>query len=458
MRLRTKIILLAVLPLVASLLLIALAIGYQERSLARREQVLVAEAYMDARRAELRHYVELASSTIRPLYETGRNDPGRRAEALKLLESLYYGEDGYFFVYDLHGKVLMHSRQPELEGRDLWELRDPRGRATIQDLIKVARTGGGYVDYLWRKPSSGQVVSKLGYVIALEDWDWMLGTGLYLDDIEATMRQFDREVRNNVATTLLWIAGIAALGVALISISGLLLNLSEQRVADAKLRLLAMQVVQSQEDERARLARELHDGTSQTLVSTKLLIESAVADMQRGSPAPTGVLHKALARLNDTLVEVRDISHRLRPALLDTLGLPAALQHLGGEFEEVARLEVGVSILGHPAELPEVAKTVLFRLAQEALTNIAKHAAASRVEIALEFRPDGGVGLRVSDNGQGFDIDAVNLDPRRGIGLRNMRERLASIGGDIEIESRPGFGTRIEARVPSVALRKLEAR
>src|SRR5262245_61306497 len=126
MRLRTKIILLAVLPLVASLVLIALAIGYQERTLARREQVLVAEAYMDARRAELKHYVELASSTVRPLYESGRRDEARRAQALKLLESLDYGTDGYFFVYDLKGTVLMHSRQPELEGKNLWELRDPR--------------------------------------------------------------------------------------------------------------------------------------------------------------------------------------------------------------------------------------------------------------------------------------------------------------------------------------------
>jgi two-component system NarL family sensor kinase len=411
---------------------------------------------MDARRAELKHYVELASSTIRPLYEAGRKDTARRTEALKLLESLDYGTDGYFFVYDLHGTVLMHSRQPELEGQNLWELRDPRGRATIQDLVRMARAGGGYVDYLWRKPSSGQVVSKLGYVIALEDWEWMLGTGLYLDDIEKTMGQFDAEVRNNVATTLLWIAGIAALGVALISISGLLLNLSEHRVADAKLRLLAMQVVQSQEDERARLARELHDGTSQTLVSTKLLVESAVDALARGGPAPTGLLDRALARLNDTLGEVRGISHRLRPALLDTLGLPAALQHLGSEFEQGARLTVGVGILGHAAELPEVAKTVLFRLAQEALTNIAKHAGATCVEMALEFAPDGGVSLRVSDNGRGFDAEAVHLDPHRGIGLRNMRERLASIGGNIEIESRPGYGTRIETWVPAAALRRLE--
>ena len=120
----------------------------------------------------------------------------------------------------------------------------------------------------------------------------------------------------------------------MVSAGGLLLNLSEHRVAEAKLRLLARQVVQSQEDERGHLARELHDGTSQTLVSTKLLVESAVDTLERAQQPAPPALGKALQRLNESLAEVRRISHRLRPALLDTLGLPAALERLGAEFGE----------------------------------------------------------------------------------------------------------------------------
>jgi len=454
MRLKAKLITLAAVPLLLSLALIAAAVRHQEGQLAQREHALVEREYMSARRAELKHYLELALSTIHPLYDQGGSDEATRSQALKLLASLEYGDDGYFFVYDLQGRVLMHSRQPELIGRNLWELRDPQGVPTIQRLIAQARSGGGYVEYQWRKPSSGQMAPKLGYVVALPKWEWMVGTGLYLDDIHATMRALDQQVSGNIATTLLWIAGIAALGVGVISASGLWLNLSEHRVADAKLGRLARQVVQSQEDERAHLARELHDGTSQTLVSAKLLIESAVDELERTGRAAPPALAKALARLNDSLCEVRRISHRLRPAMLDTLGLPAALELLGREFGEQGGARMQVDIEGQCSELPDEVKTVLFRVAQEALANISKHAQAREVRIVLAFDAEG-LQLRIADDGRGFDVDAVQLDPRRGIGLRNMRERLASIGGELSLRSSLVGGTRLLASVPGEALERL---
>jgi two-component system NarL family sensor kinase len=456
MRLKAKLILLAAVPLLLSLVLIAAAVRTQSRDLAQREHRLVEEAYMDARRAELKHYVELAMSTVQPLRERGVDRSQAQTEALRRLASLDYGDDGYFFVYDLQGRVLMHSRQPDLVGQNLWTLRDLEGQQTIQQLIARARGGGGYVPYLWRKPSSGQLARKLGYVVAVPEWDWMVGTGLYLDDIDATMSALDRQVSGHISATLLWIAGIAVLGVGLISASGVWLNLAEHKVTDAKLRLLARQVVQSQEDERAHLARELHDGTSQTLVSAKLLIETAMDKLGSGDWAVLQSLAKALARLNDSLDEVRRISHRLRPAMLDTLGLPSALELLGREASEHGPARVRVKIEGTPIELPAEMKTVLFRIAQEALTNIGKHASASEVTIALGFDAQA-VRLRITDDGRGFDVAAVQLDPRRGIGLRNMRERMASIGGQFEVHSGMAAGTRLEAEVPADAIERLRA-
>lgn len=456
MRLKLKLVLLAAVPLLLSLLLIAAAVHHQEQALARRERSLVQQAYMDARQAELRHYVDLAVSTVQPLYERRHTDPAARAEALRLLGSLDYGNDGYFFVYDLQGRVLMHSRQPELVGQDLWEMRGPQGQATIQQLIARARAGGGFVTYPWFKPSTGQVAPKLGYVVALPDWNWMIGTGLYLDDIQRTLDALDGQAREAITTTLLWIAAIAVAGLGAISASGLWLNLSEHRVADAKLGLLARQVVQSQEAERAHLARELHDGTSQTLVSAKLLIESAVDELERRGDAPSPpALARALGRLNDALGEVRALSHRLRPATLDTLGLPAALEWLGRETEEHGPAQVQLDLDEPDPPLPGEVATVLFRVAQEALANIAKHAQAAQVRLTLAQTADGGVGLMIADDGRGFDHDAVQKDPRRGIGLRNMRERLASIDGTLVVETRPGQGTMLWARVPADALARL---
>ena len=489
-------LLLAILPLVVSLSLISLAVLDQERELIAREHALVQQAYLDARHSELRNYVALAASTIQPLYERGGNDAADRQQALRLLASLDYGPDGYFFVYDLNGEVLMHSRQPELIGQNLWSLEDPLGRLTIQRLIAQASAGGGFVEYLWPRPSTGQIEEKLGYVIALERWHWMVGTGLYLGGIHATLGELETRARDNITATLLTIAGIAGLAVGLIFVAGLALNLSEHRSAETRLRLLARQVQQSQEDERARLARELHDGVSQTLVSTKLLVEVGAETGQ------TSLLQRAVGHLNQSLAEIRAISHRLRPTLLDTLGLPAALQHLGREVAEAAGLAIAVRFIdaragagtaarngggkdgggrdggGNPAapgrsptdsspgggpggptdpvgiasvDLPPLAdeaKTALFRIAQEALTNVTRHAGASRVDIVLKVEADGGLVLAISDDGRGFDIDAMQRDPEKGIGLRNMRERLAAIGGEFQISSTPGKGTWIRAQLP----------
>ena len=454
MRLKAKLLVLAAVPLLLSLALIAAAVLLQQRELARREHALVEGGYVNARRAELKHYVELGVSVLKPLLDSGRDDPAARAEAVRLLQALDFGDDGYFFVYDLQGHVVMHPRQPDLVGQDLFEMRDPHGRATIQDLLAAARAGGGFVDYYWRRPSTGQVAPKLGYVVELPRWGWMVGTGLYRDDIDAATAQLDAQASSNIGTTLLWIAAIACGGVALISVSGVWLNLSELRVADAKLQLLARQVVRFQEDERAHLARELHDGASQTLVSAKLLVESAVDQIEREHRVAPPALSRALARLKESLDEVRRISHRLRPAMLDELGLPAALQLLAREFGEAGAALVDVQVLGAPFELPEEVKTALFRVVQEGLANVAKHAGARLVRIELCFR-EGAIGLRLADDGRGFEIERVQLDPRRGIGLRNMRERLASIGGRFDVRAAPGGGTLLDAWVPGEALERL---
>src|SRR5258706_703657 len=394
---------------------------------------------MASKEAELRHYVDLAQSIVEPLYGSGRDDERTKEEAMRGLAALDFGSDGYFFLYDMQGKSLMHPRQPELVGRNLWEMRDSLGTPVIQNLIARAREGGGFVRYQWYKPSAGQQAAKLGYSVALPRWNWMLGTGIYLDDVQATMAQIDRQVTANVTATMWWITGIAVLSIALIGACGVVLNVSESRIADAKLRLLARQVVRSQEAERAHLSRELHDSTSQTLVSIKLLMESVIVKLGEAAP-PT--LHKALERLKAALGEVRNISHRLRPAELDVLGLPAALDHLCAEFGESSGVALSMRVRGEIEHLPDEIKTVLFRVTQEALTNIEKHAYASRITVWLAFSRSG-VRLRVIDDGRGFKVEAVQLDPKRGIGLRNMRERLRSIRG--------GLPTHLPTRRPATA-------
>jgi len=452
MRLKSKIILLAMLPLLASTVMVVVAQREQEKLLAQRQAALVRDAYLDAARNELRHFVALALSTISPLYNTGRDDDEIKQQVMRQLAALDYGPDGYFFLYDFNGVNLMHPRQPEQVGRNLLKLRDAFGQYPIELMRDKARTGGGFVEYSWSKPSTQNPAPKIAYVTPLERWGWWFGTGLYADDIDQIVAQLDRELAANARATMRWIATIMGGGLLLILGGGLWLSVHELRLADAKLTVLARQVVDSQEAERARLSRELHDGTSQTLVSVKLLTEAALDRLPEGSAPARTALERALERLKAALVEVRGISHRLRPVMLDTLGLPAALNQMADEMWGLSDTRFEMTVEGEPFDLPDDIKTVLFRATQEALTNIQQHSSASRVALRLVFAA-GGVRLAVQDNGHGFEPNALSRDPNRGIGLRNMRERLASIGGTLDVQSEPGM-TVVTAEVPPSAIQR----
>lgn len=450
MKLRQKIILFAITPLLISFAAIAMAVFYQSTILAKQQRNTVEQAYLASKEAELKHYVSLGTAAISHLYESQNQGPSTQAEAKKILANLDFGDDGYFYIYDMHGKNLMHPRRADLVGKDLWNLTDPQGNLTIQNLIRKAKDGGGVIRYLWEKPSSHKVVAKLGYVVALERWGWMLGTGIYLDDVDSALNKIDMQVAGNIQNTLSWIAAIAVTSALLIAFSGLALNISESRIAEAKLSALAQSVVRSQEDERARLSRDLHDGLSQHLVSIKLQIESGLAKLGKKlhfSDSANYSFSRATDQINDALSEVRRISHDLRPAMLDDLGLAAAIQHLAGEFENASGLSTSFVSSGQFNTLSEACNTALFRITQEALTNIHKHALnATQAEILLSF-DSRQVILQICDNGSGFDVQCVTSHPRRGIGLSNMRERLAAVNGLLELHSNAG-GTRVIARLP----------
>jgi two-component system NarL family sensor kinase len=155
MKLRQKVILLAVAPLVVALCAIGLFVRQQAVTLAQQQRLTIETAYLASKEAELHHYVELAAHAISVQLMSGRKDAATLEEAKRILSELSFGDDGYFFIYDLQGNNLMHSRQPELVGMNLWGLRDASGVATIQRLIARARAGGGLERYTWVKPSTG---------------------------------------------------------------------------------------------------------------------------------------------------------------------------------------------------------------------------------------------------------------------------------------------------------------
>ena len=348
-----------------------------------------------------------------------------------------FGDDGYFYVYDREGLTLVHPRQPDLVGQNLWDRRDTEGTYMIRELIARAHEGGGYQRYLWPKPSTGLIERKLGYSVELPRWGWMLGTGIYLDDVDAAAARLRGSLLASVRQTLLGLATVAMIAAIAVFAGGLAVNISEQRQADRKLKALAHRVVSSQEDERARVSRELHDHICQLLVSIKYQFELVGHRLAHPGNAPVTAIDKEIGALSQAIGEVRRISHDLRPALLDDLGLPAALEHIGNELAQRSGLTVTVSPHVHEERLPELQAVSLFRVAQEALRNVERHAGARHIDIRLDDAHDR-LELRITDDGRGFDVQNVEHSKDRGIGLTNMRERVERNGGSFQLISQPG--------------------
>lgn len=420
---------------------IAIAVHHQAIVLGKEQRDVIQPAYLAGREAELKSYVMLAKHAIEHLYESGRTDDAALTEAKAILGRLDYGNDGYFFVYDLEGNLLVHPRKPELVGRNRLDYRDINGYPTIRMLIRQANEGGGFVQYATEKPSTGQPGVKLTYVIPLPDWGWVLGTGIYLDDVENILAKVDGQVADNNNDTLRWIGAVAFLGMVLIIFLGLMLNIRERRAA--------------QEEERARVASELHDGICQRLVSIKLQIETGIIRLTElpGHDVLAQIpLEHIASELNDLLKEVREIARGLYPGILKDFGLTASLRQLAADMEDGAT-KIHFHMLGVPDGLSNSANLALYRVAQESLINVKRHAAASRILLSLEADKHC-IRLTISDNGVGFSESRFPAGPKHGLGLRNMKNRMEEAGGELSITS-SGGNTSVVATIPRTLLPNL---
>jgi two-component system sensor histidine kinase UhpB len=213
---------------------------------------------------------------------------------------------------------------------------------------------------------------------------------------------------------------------------------------EALRRELLRHTVRAQEEERSRIARELHDETSQVLTAFSLdlaTLKTVVCDR-----AEVKFLVERLQSLSKQMSQgLYRLVHDLRPAQLDDLGLIPAIEYLKDDSVS-SGLEVAIAIRGKARRLDPLIETVLFRVAQEALHNIVRHAQVSRAKITLEYQPQE-INLKVEDSGTGFN-PVESFVPPRGWGLAGMRERVESVGGQLNIVSKPGKGTIVEVDLP----------
>jgi two-component system NarL family sensor kinase len=453
MNLKLKILLLATLPLIFAIGAILLLVSHQASELFRQEVVAFEETMLKAKKAELLNYVSLALASIDHLYNskeprTPGNEAAAKAQVKLVLNGLTYGTDGYFFVYDFEGNNIIHPKQTWRVGKNWWGLEDSKGNLVIQSLIREAKKGGGFHRYLWDKPSARKIADKISYAVALDKWGWMLGTGIYIDDVVTQVQMFKADVKERVDDVFFLIMGIALVAVLIVSAAGIAINMHESSLADTKLKALTQRIVDTQEEERARVARELHDSISQILVSAKYSLELAETKLKASSSDAFVAIEKTVGRLNLAIQEVRRISRDLRPSMLDDLGLSTSLESLIKEFSNRTGTDIDVSTVASKNLLAKDAQTALYRIAQESLTNIERHATATKVQLVLTVDQKG-VMLKISDNGRGFDSENIrkSRQPACGIGLKNMQERIEHFNGTLNVIS-SDTGTIIKAKLP----------
>jgi two-component system sensor histidine kinase DegS len=276
----------------------------------------------------------------------------------------------------------------------------------------------------------------------------------YRRDMAELQSSAERSTRAQLGIALL--CGLAIAVAATLYAGRLEKRLVSQLVEDAlktrALQDLSLKIIRAQEDERRRIAHELHDEVGQALTAIK--VELTLAERAAG---PAGgiapdLLQSAKKITDGALHTVRDLSHLLHPAVLDDLGLPEAIDSHLRDFSKRYGVRTEIKVNGLETRLPPDVEVAAYRMVQEAMTNVAKHAHATRCEVRLD-RSDDRFEVRITDDGDGFTPSSTVVPrERRGLGLIGIRERALQLAGVVAVESAPGKGTVVRISLPPTTL------
>jgi PAS domain S-box-containing protein len=256
--------------------------------------------------------------------------------------------------------------------------------------------------------------------------------------------------KNGTEASLMMSASLIAMDGKPMAFQVIARDVTEEKRTHENMRFYVQQVVRAQEEERKRIARELHDDTVQVLGSLSREVDNFMRKKTHLLPDEVAFLRYLRQQLNRGLESVHRFSHNLRPSTLDDLGLLPALRSLVNEMKQHDRIDAELRVLGSEGRFTPEVDLLLFRIVQEALSNIRRHAQASRAWVVVEFA-EGKTRLTIGDNGQGLELPGRVEDlPRSGkLGLAGIQERARLLGGTLELRSTPGKGTTLVVEIPS---------
>lgn len=416
--------------------------------------------------------------------EVKRLFPDEYATYFQALDHLYFCikltlNNAYYHVRDLEATAFFDVLQDQLETLGVADLL----QRVLETLMRTFRANGGVI--LLLEPTSGRLEVKAWKGVSAKlahRFDGTLGVGVaggvaesgepaVLVDLASDPRIESPEIRK--AFTSLWavplavrgkVTGVAALGFsheyyclpremklfeAIAERCALAIDkarlMEELKDSEERIRQLGEHMMKVEEEERRRISRELHDEVGQSLLVARLYLEMGQGMLPEENAKAHAKLAETREVIEGTIVEMRRLISALSPSVLQMLGLPASIRqfvkNLGRTFPGQVRLR-----MSQLDDLPEGAQIMMYRLVQECFTNAVKHSCASNVSVQLSRR-NGSVRMKMKDDGVGFDLDEA-AQKRESFGLAGMRERVALLGGDIEIQSSPGKGTKVSIAIP----------
>ncbi|MDA3139783.1 methyl-accepting chemotaxis protein [Vibrio metschnikovii] len=285
---RTKLLLLTLIPLVLITGLMTMVNYWSNARALEQELTQYREQLVETRKAELQAYLMMGVTAVQSLYESDRNGENQAA-AKTLLKAMRFESDGYFFAYDSQGVNTLHAINPSLEGKNLYGLQDENGVPVIAGLIRAAKSGDGFLYFSWHKPTINAQAPKLGYAEYLPKWDWVLGTGIYIDDIDAQVAQF-QVLRQDQAKEQMW----STIGLSLV---GLLITSMVVSVLVAKGVAPLQHVVASLQDVAA--------GEGDLTARLKVESQDEIGEVAKAFNAFMDKLHPMIKQLRESAQEVQ---------------------------------------------------------------------------------------------------------------------------------------------------------